>query len=59
MLHVMPLLLEWREEIHFFVCIYSRNCITIVIINIIVYIIVVVVYQNRQVNGLNKYKRDF
>ena len=58
LLHVMPLLLEWREEIHFFVCIYSRNCITIVIINIIVYIIVVVVCQNHQVNRLNKSKHE-
>ena len=54
----MPLLLEWGEEIHFFVCMCSRNCIIIVIINIIMYIIVVVMCQNRQVNGLNKCKHD-
>ena len=48
----MPLLLEWGEEIHFFVCI--AETIINVIINISVYINVVVVCQNRQVNGLNK-----
>ena len=34
-----------------FLCMCSRNCIIIVIINIIVYMAVVVVCQNRQVNG--------
>ena len=40
----MPLLLEQGEEIDFFLCMCSRNCIIIiVIINIIVYKVVVVV----------------
>ena len=58
MLHIMPLLLEWGEEIHFFVCMCSRNCIIIVIINISAYINVVVVCQNHQVNRLNKCKHE-
>ena len=44
LLHIMSLLLEWGEKVHFFVYICSRNCIIIiVIISIIVYIFVVVV----------------
>ena len=44
LLHMMPLLLEQGEEIDFFLCMCSRNCIIIiVIINIIVYKVVVVV----------------
>ena len=59
MLHIMPLLLEWEEEIHFFVCMSSRNCINIVYINIVGDIIVgVVVCQNHQVNRLNKCKHE-
>ena len=41
-----------------FLCMFSRNCIIIVIINIIVYIVVVTVCQNRQVNGPNKCKHE-
>ena len=41
----------------FFLCVCSRNCI-IVIVNIIVYILVVVVYQNPHVNGPNKYNSE-
>ena len=56
---MMPLLLEQGEEIDFFLCMCSRNCIIIiVIINIIVYITVVVVCQNRQVNELYKCKHE-
>ena len=58
LLHIMSLLLEWGEKVHFFVYICSRNCIIIVIISIIVYIFVVVVCQNRQVNRLNKWKHE-
>ena len=58
LLHIMPLLLEWGGELHFFVCMCSRNCIIIIIINIIVYITVVVVCQNRQVNELYKCKHE-
>ena len=54
----MPLLLEWGDEIQLFVCMSSRNCIIIVIINIIMYIIVVVVGQNCHVNRLNKCKHE-
>ena len=54
----MPLLLEWGEEIHFFVCMCSRNCIIIVNVNISAYINVVVVCQNHQVNRLNKCKHE-
>ena len=54
LMHIMPLLLEWGDKI-LFLCMCSRNCIIIVIINIIVYI-VVVVCQNRQVNRPNKCK---
>ena len=54
----MQFLLEWGEEIHFFVCMCSRNCIIIVIINISAYINVVVVCQNHQVNRLNKCKHE-
>ena len=36
-----------------FLCMCSRNCIIIVIINITVYFVVVMVRQNRQVNGPN------
>ena len=54
LMHIMPLLLEWGDKI-LFLCMCSRNCIIIVIINIIVYI-VVVVCQNRKVNRPNKCK---
>ena len=46
-----------RNRLFLWIC--SRNCIiTIVIINIIVYIIVVVVCKNRQANGPNKCKHE-
>ena len=56
MLHIIPLMLAFEEEI-LFLCMCSRNCIIIVIINMIVYI-VVVVCQNRQVNVPNKCKLE-
>ena len=57
MLHIMPLLLQWGEEIHFFLC--SRNCIIIlVIISIIVCNILVVVCRKHQVKGLSNCKHE-
>ena len=41
-----------------FLCMCSRNCIIIVIINITVYFVVVMVRQNRQVNGPNICKHE-
>ena len=41
-----------------FLCMCSRNCIIIAIINITVYIVMVVVCQNRQVNRPNKCKHE-
>ena len=58
MLHIMPLLLEWGEEIDFFLHMCSRNCIIVVIINTM-YIVVVVECQNHQMNGPNKCKHEF
>ena len=55
LLHIMPLLLQWGEEIHFFMC--SRNCIiSLVIISIIVCNILVVVFRKHQVKGLSNCK---
>ena len=45
-----------RQNRHF-LCMYSKNC-NIIISSIIVYIVVVVVYQNCQVNGPNKCKHE-
>ena len=53
----MPLLSQWGEEIHFFMC--SRNCIIIlVIISIIVCNILVVVCRKHQVKGLSNCKHE-
>ena len=41
-----------------FLCMCSRNCIIIVIINITVYFVVVMVRQNREVNGPNKCEHE-
>ena len=57
LLYIMPLLQEWGEEM-IFLCMCSRNCIIIVIINITVYFVVVMVRQNRQVNGPNICKHE-
>ena len=57
LLRKMPLLLEWGHKMDF-LCTCSRNCIITVIINIIVYIAVVVVCQNCQVNEPNKCKHQ-
>ena len=48
-----------RINTFFCVCVCSRNCIiTIIILNVIMYIVVVAVCQNHQVNGPNKCKHE-
>ena len=57
LLHIMPLLQELGEKIDLF-CVCVTETIIIVIIDFIVYIVVVVVCQNRQVNGPNNCKHE-
>ena len=47
----------WRKN-RLFVCVYVAETIIIVIINFIVYIVAVVVCQNRQVNRPSKCKHE-
>ena len=57
LLDIMPLLQEFGEKIDF-LCVYVAETIIIVIINFIVYIVAVVVCQNRQVNRPSKCKHE-
>ena len=51
MLRIVPLLLEWLEEIEFFCVCVAETVLLLLLINITVYIAVVVACQNGQLNG--------